>query len=258
MGMSKHPKELIVAAEHGSPSTTNSISRDDQDQTPTTSADRPSARQQHSAPASQPDTRILPPRRVKRGPSPPWPSDAPKLGSTTAGASRRPEEPSGTPHLGDGAADTGMTPYATPNTPKQGDGFVGTFLPAEPWGPVHGAEFAAAVGAALVFSPRCKAHVEYYRTLQHGGWEDWKRDAAVLRYLLSWPAERERFEVWFKSEPIAEDDRTTDERNAVWYAEHRFHDVLNRMRREDVRKWRGRVVALERDPRRFGHHGPGT
>ena len=262
-------KDPTLVEERDSASPTCPI--DGEHESPGTTIERPPASQQHPPRSAQPGPRI-PPGRVKgRGPTL-WPHDAPKLGSNTANSSRpssaTPDttEPNdstagrstpadatpGTTEPNDSTAGRSTPADATPGTTEPNDGLA-TFLPADPWGgPQHAAELASAVGAALVFAPRCSAQVQYHRL--HGGGEAWMRDAAVLRYLLSIPEERKEFEIWFKSEPIAEDDRTTDEQNSIWYFEHKFRDVLQRMRPEDLSSWRGRVVTFLRDPRRYGRY----
>lgn len=237
-------KVPTLAEERGSESPTHPIGG--KHQSPGTASERPSASQQHPPRSAHPGSRI-PPRRDKgRGPTL-WPHDAPKREANSArpsSATLDGTEPN------DPTAGRSTPDDATPGTIEPDDGLA-TFLPAEPWGAQHAAELAAAVGAALVFAPRCFPQVEYHRLRTPDSVRDWQRDAMVLRYLLGVPEERKEFEIWFKSEPVAEDNRTTGEQATIRYFERKFHDVLQRMRPDDLSTWRGRVVTFRRDSRRY-------
>ena len=130
-----------------------------------------------------------------------------------------------------------------------GNDRLAKFLPAEPWGAEHDDQLAAALAAALVFHPNCLDHVERLRT-QRGDWEDWRRDAIVLRNLLRRELPRRGFEGWFESVPIADEDRTASEQMAVDQAERSYPWLMARMRPKDVLWWRGRAAAYERWHRR--------
>ena len=127
-----------------------------------------------------------------------------------------------------------------------GNGRLAEYLPAEPLGAEHDDQLAAAVAAALVFDAICPT---VYRT-QPRDWEDWRRDAEVLRRLLRRPRSREGFKNWFESVPIDEEDRMVSEQMAVDQMERSYPGLMARMTPRDLHVWRGRTAAYERWHRR--------
>ena len=220
----ERPVERPSAEERESPSEANSL---DGRRGSSTRTDSPPAGGQHPVASSQPGSRFLPPRKVgRRGPSPFWPADAPKLGSNTA--------------------DKRPAPARKPHTPKPGDDLLGTLLPSEPWGPEHASELAGAVAAALVFKPGFLDALWKCKTTEYISSDDWVHHAVVLRRLLESEMECKMLEAWFKLVPIPKDDRTPAEQKAVGWAEDTDPLVMRWIEREDLQVWRGRVAAYER------------